>query len=575
MWPLAAATAVLALGGGQSTTGASGGGTSGGAGALGNIFGGHSDGDGNSGSSLESTACACAQAVASGYTQNIFAPSGYVEHVCLGDYYGLPMGDAHKLVAGYPDYTLNSHYVVTPRNTFACDISLADADEVLNSYAQVSSYLGECGDMMSMGGGESNEALVKLMDAAVGYAQHNREKLLDMVCQIVCGSDCNRDADGLIQALPGDRQLCTPLLNIGDQPIRKERQVVLDTGDYEDACDDLGDDFSFESNRMTGDIFFQGVEDIAPEEAGEQRVQGQTLNVDILYHTCLPRVCTQDQLNKALGVLSNPSTTFALQKVFALVIKTLIFGSESGITEPELVSKVLSNVWATEVLTPTGARPSQMQRPLSYTDLGFSRDSLSRLMVSMLGSSRSSQCTPAMRQGDWEMNPPINPGCLPPQVTLVDLYFSYSRVTYATLFNCRSMFGCSGHGGLYGWMPLVLVLSFACSCAGCYYFCSKRLKRAHRANLSLVEAFPVGATAVSGGADNNFNPLVSDSRESGGGGGDGGTIVTATALATATATGTSTTAISDHVAVAVVETTATVLHQGVTEPDCPPPTRGR
>ena len=147
MWPLAAATAVLALGGGQSTTGASGGGTSGGAGALGNIFGGHSDGDGNSGSSLESTACACAQAVASGYTQNIFAPSGYVEHVCLGDYYGLPMGDAHKLVAGYPDYTLNSHYVVTPRNTFACDISLADADEVLNSYAQVSSYLGECGDI--------------------------------------------------------------------------------------------------------------------------------------------------------------------------------------------------------------------------------------------------------------------------------------------------------------------------------------------------------------------------------------------------------------------------------------------
>lgn len=68
------------------------------------------------------------------------------------------------------------------------------------------------------------------------------------------------------------------------------------------------------------------MEDIAPLQVGEQRVQGQTLSLDVSFHTCLPRACTEDQLNKALGILSNPSTTFSLQKVFALVIKALIFG---------------------------------------------------------------------------------------------------------------------------------------------------------------------------------------------------------------------------------------------------------
>ena len=85
------------------------------------------------------------------------------------------------------------------------------------------------------------------------------KQLLDVLCEIICGSTCNRDADGSIQALPGDQQLCTPLLNIGDQPIRKVQEVELhdDSGDYEDTCDELGD-FTFQSNRLTGDIFFQG-----------------------------------------------------------------------------------------------------------------------------------------------------------------------------------------------------------------------------------------------------------------------------------------------------------------------------
>ena len=147
-------------------------------------------------------------------------------------------------------------------------------------------------------------------------------------------------------------------------------------------------------------------------------------------------------------------------------------------------------------------------------------------------------------------------------------------------------------------------------CAGCYYSCAKRLKRAQRANLGLVEAFPVGASAV----DSSSNPLVdhvgggvglsmtrsSSSSATGASSGLAGSraslaasvfepvvdglpddVVFGVALpvaadateSTVTSSVTSpSTSVSASAAVAV-ETTATVVHDGVIEPDCPPPAR--
>ena len=199
MMTLFAAVRILGLGGGSSsgTESTAGGDT---ASPLGNsgIFGGHS-GNENTFSDVVASACACElQTGAAGYTQDIFMHNGYMEKACFGDYCGLPMadegrsclpmGDAHKLVAGYPDYRLNSHYLVTPANTFACAITLQDADEVLNAYSQVSADLGSCGDLMSVGGGQSQETLQALTDAAVKYAESNREKVRRALTVFVCAT---------------------------------------------------------------------------------------------------------------------------------------------------------------------------------------------------------------------------------------------------------------------------------------------------------------------------------------------------------------------------------------------------
>jgi hypothetical protein len=403
------------------------------------------------------------------------------------DWSGLPPGDASKLVAGYPTYFLSRQntYVVSPEYTYTCSIDTPAADEVVNAYNQAAKNLNtesRCADAFTSTSGYTTQAnLFAMTDAAAAYVRGNRDTLLDLLCQIVCDSHCTRNPEtNEIEWLPGKDQLCTPLLNIGEMPLTGntlKAKLVDPDGKYEDACDDLGYDFVFECNQMTGSFKKSGVEDIDGRTAGEQRVQGQTVSVDISYHSCLPRVCGAEQINKALEGLANPGVLLQVQKIVALLLKTMIFAAESHIIQPALIDKVLGSI-----LTSEG--------PLSASRIGLTRRTLKSLMVSLEGGHPSPACTPSKRRTQWTSSQtPSQTPCLPPQVTLIDLYFSYGRVSYATLEIANHWYGCFST-----WTWILIVLLFVGACASCCVCCARRLKRARGQimNAGLVEAFPVG-----------------------------------------------------------------------------------
>ena len=87
--------------------------------------------------------------------------------------------------------------------------------------------------------------------------------------------------------------------------------VRLDEGDYEDACDDLGDDFEYRCLLLDGDLEFAGVDDVDLDTPGNQRVQSQTLHMHVEFSACVPKACDSESISLALKALSDPSSAAA------------------------------------------------------------------------------------------------------------------------------------------------------------------------------------------------------------------------------------------------------------------------
>jgi hypothetical protein len=403
-----------------------------------------------------------------------------------------------------------------PRNTGMCGVNGVAADEVRDVHLRLQQDLATCSAAVDS---LPPDKKVGLRDAMMGYYKSNREQLLDLFCEVVCGAPCCRGAHCYdprsdptsaewltevksrgytIQDLPsqGRNPLCQPLLFVGgDEPPSPNEAakimpaVILDSGDLENQCDALGDDFVYKCETIHGDLEFKGVTDVDSRRPGDQRVQSQTLQMDVQYHACLPRNCDTDDINAAIGILADPDSSRYVQLAVALLLKTLVVASRYGSVDPAVVDSVLGHAGG-----------------LRAADLGLSHDQLAWIMRSLS----------APLGLDWSSTENADP-----QVTLIDFYLQYHRLNYASLTvtddNCYLRW--LDDSGAEWWVLGGVVALLCLGCACCGRCARKRLRRLHRSNMLHVEAFEVGSgDAVPAPTSVTVNavaqPLADDSPES-------------------------------------------------------------